>query len=65
MKRAAQLVATTCVDCADLQVAPHRAFRGGGLANEALYQRTLTRVDDLPSDRDDDVGFRCARAAAR
>jgi formylglycine-generating enzyme required for sulfatase activity len=56
---------TTCVDCADLQPAPHRAFRGGGLANEALYQRTLIRVDDVPSDRDYDVGFRCAREAAR
>lgn len=29
-----------------------------------LRERTLTRVDDVPSDRDYDVGFRCARAAA-
>jgi formylglycine-generating enzyme required for sulfatase activity len=52
----------TCTDCADLQAAPHRTFRGGGFPNERFYLTTATRIDDVPTDRDYDVGFRCARA---
>jgi len=52
-----------CSDCADLQIAPNKTFRGGGFPNESFYQTTATRVDDVPQDRDYDVGFRCARSA--
>ncbi len=50
-----------CADCADLQESPTKTFRGGGLANESFYQITSVRIDDVATDRDYDVGFRCAR----
>lgn len=52
---------TPCNDCADLQAAPHRTFRGGGLKNEEYYEHTYVRLEDTPLDRDFDTGFRCAR----
>lgn len=54
---------TACVDCADLQSATNRTFRGGGFPNEDFYQRTSVRLEDIPTDRDYDVGVRCARAS--
>ncbi len=54
---------TTCVDCADLQAAANRTFRGGGFPNDQFLQRTSVRLEDTPLDRDYDVGFRCARPA--
>lgn len=53
----------TCADCADLQTAPNRVFRGGGFPNESFYQLSSVRLEDVPTDRDYDVGFRCARPA--
>lgn len=55
---------TSCVDCADLQkpASGYRAFRGGGYPNESFYLTTATRIGDVATDRDDDVGFRCARS---
>ena len=53
---------TACTDCADLKAAPNRTFRGGGFPNELYYLTTATRLDDVPTDRDYDVGVRCARA---
>jgi len=53
---------TSCDDCADLKTAANRSFRGGGFPNEASYLTTGTRLDDVPTDRDYDVGVRCARA---
>jgi formylglycine-generating enzyme len=53
---------TTCNDCADLQGGvPNRTFRGGGFPNENYYLVTGARIDDVPTDRDYDVGLRCAR----
>jgi formylglycine-generating enzyme required for sulfatase activity len=52
---------STCNDCADLQPSANRMFRGGGFPNEDFYQTTATRVYDLPTQRDNDVGIRCAR----
>jgi len=51
----------TCKDCADLEPATNRTFRGGGFPNESFYQTTSTRLEDVPTDRDYDVGVRCAR----
>ena len=42
--------------------AGNRTFRGGGLANEDFYEFTYLRLDDVPTDRDYDVGIRCARS---
>jgi formylglycine-generating enzyme required for sulfatase activity len=53
---------TTCIDCADLQTSPTKTFRGGGFPNENFYLTTATRIDDVATDRDYDVGFRCARS---
>lgn len=53
---------TSCTDCADLQTAPNKTFRGGGFPNENFYLTTATRIDDVATDRDYDVGFRCARS---
>lgn len=50
-----------CNDCADLQASPTKTFRGGGLANESFLQLTSVRIDDVATDRDYDVGLRCAR----
>lgn len=52
---------TTCRDCADLQPAPYRTFRGGGFANEWFYEVTSTRLSRSPGIADYDVGVRCAR----
>ncbi len=52
---------TTCADCADLQVAPDRTFRGGSFANASFYEVTSVRIGRSPGIRDYDVGIRCAR----
>ena len=54
----------TCTDCADLQAAPYRTFRGGGFANESFYEVTSLRLERSPGIADYDVGFRCARSSA-
>lgn len=51
----------TCTDCADLQVAPDRSFRGGSFANASFYEVTAARIGRSPVIRDYDVGIRCAR----
>ena len=53
----------TCNDCADLQkpASGYRTFRGGGYPNDQFVITTSTRLEDVPTDRDDDVGIRCAR----
>jgi len=41
---------------------PSRVVRGGGwVDNEASWLSASTRNGDAPSDRDDSIGFRCAR----
>lgn len=52
---------TACTDCADLQLAQYRTFRGGGFANESFYEGTSVRLERSPEIADYDVGFRCAR----
>lgn len=54
---------TACTDCADLQPAPTRTFRGGGFANQSYYEVTSIRIDRSPGIADYDVGFRCARSS--
>ena len=54
---------TACSDCADLQPAPNRTFRGGGFANESFYEITSARIDRSPEIADYDVGIRCARSS--
>jgi formylglycine-generating enzyme len=52
----------SCVDCADLQAAPTRTFRGGGFNWNETYQRSSYRgFGDPPNNRAGSVGFRCAR----
>jgi formylglycine-generating enzyme len=51
-----------CMDCADLQVASSRVFRGGAFPNDAYYLLASTRLNQAPTDRDYDVGVRCARS---
>lgn len=55
---------TTCADCADLQPASYRTFRGGSFANESFNEVTSLRLERSPAIADYDVGVRCARAAA-
>jgi len=45
--------------------AASRVVRGGGWAGEARYARAACRRDDLPSDRDGHLGFRCASSGAK
>lgn len=52
----------SCTDCADLQPAMYRTFRGGGFANEGFYAVTSDRLARSPEIADYDVGLRCARA---
>ncbi|MBX3232069.1 MAG: formylglycine-generating enzyme family protein [Labilithrix sp.] len=52
-----------CKDCADVQFGDNRMFRGGGFPNEDYLLTTGARIYDVPTDRDYDVGVRCARAA--
>ena len=54
---------TTCADCADLQPAMYRTFRGGSFANESFNEVTSLRLERSPGIADYDVGIRCARAA--
>jgi formylglycine-generating enzyme required for sulfatase activity len=51
----------TCADCADLQPAQSRTFRGGGFANEPFNEVTSVRLERSPEIADYDVGIRCAR----
>ncbi len=54
---------TNCNDCADIQPGvPNRMFRGGAFFNDENYQTTSTRIGDVPTQRDHDVGIRCARS---
>lgn len=55
---------TACTDCADLQAASYRTFRGGGFANESFNEVTSLRLERAPGIADYDVGVRCARAVA-
>lgn len=50
-----------CADCADLQPAMYRTFRGGSFANDRDYQGTAVRLERSPGIADYDVGVRCAR----
>ena len=54
---------TTCTDCADLQPAIYRTFRGGGFANPDYTEVTSLRLERSPGIADYDVGVRCARLA--
>lgn len=54
---------TTCADCADLQSAIYRTFRGGSFANQAFNEVTSLRLERSPAIADYDVGIRCARNA--
>lgn len=54
---------TTCADCADLQAAIYRTFRGGSFANESFNEVTSLRLERSPAIADYDVGIRCARGA--
>jgi formylglycine-generating enzyme required for sulfatase activity len=50
-----------CTDCADLTAASYRVIRGGVFFNVASYLRGANRNDDSPTDRNFNVGVRCAR----
>ena len=52
-----------CVDCAYLTTAADRAMRGGNYAGNALNLAASDRsFYDDPTDSDNVIGFRCARA---
>jgi formylglycine-generating enzyme len=49
------------VDAGEAEGGPMRVFRGGGYYYEPSYLTTWSRQADLPSNRDDSYGVRCAR----
>jgi formylglycine-generating enzyme len=55
---------TTCNDCAYLQPATGRVYRGGGYGDSASYIRVARRQTSAPALRMPAVGVRCARAAS-
>lgn len=52
-----------CADCANVTPAAGRSIRGGGFVDIARDQRTGFRDNLPPSQRDTNVGVRCARLA--
>jgi sulfatase modifying factor 1 len=51
-----------CTDCADLSAASDRVLRGGSFGVTSSYLLPPVRLyNDTPTDRNDDIGFRCAR----
>jgi formylglycine-generating enzyme required for sulfatase activity len=52
---------SVCNDCANMSAASLRALRGGGFGSFATDLRAAYRYADMPSDRFEGFGFRCAR----
>lgn len=54
-----------CIDCANLNTSASsdRVFRGGGFTSDALYLRVAGRSFVAPSNRNYNLGLRCARRA--
>jgi formylglycine-generating enzyme required for sulfatase activity len=50
-----------CTDCAALQPAPLRVYRGGDFGSDPQYLLPQNRGGDFPSNRFSGMGFRCAR----
>jgi formylglycine-generating enzyme required for sulfatase activity len=51
-----------CDDCADLSVQPAVVIRNGDDGDDAASLRSASRNSEGPTDRDEDIGVRCARA---
>jgi formylglycine-generating enzyme len=51
-----------CTDCAAIAGGTQRVFRGGSWDHDQVQLYTSTRVSADPSERFQDVGFRCARS---
>jgi formylglycine-generating enzyme required for sulfatase activity len=54
---------TPCTDCADLTTTTNRVVRGGSYYLPASAQLTSARRQNLPTDRFNTAGIRCARSA--
>lgn len=54
-----------CDDCASIDVGAYHVIRGGNFSHDQTYTRTANRGLPMPASRSRDVGFRCARNAAR
>jgi formylglycine-generating enzyme required for sulfatase activity len=52
-----------CANCANLEPAAHRVYRGGSFASGAAGLRSGFRLHRPPTDRNGLVGLRCARTA--
>jgi formylglycine-generating enzyme required for sulfatase activity len=52
---------TNCSNCANLVDDEGRVVRGGSWLTDPQFFRAAARLANLPSDRSENVGFRCAR----
>ena len=51
----------SCVNCADINGNSYRVLRGGSWLTGTAMLRAAARMDDTPSNRSQNSGFRCAR----
>jgi sulfatase modifying factor 1 len=51
-----------CTDCANLTAGSYQAIRGGAYELISAYLQAEARLQNLPTNRTTDVGFRCARS---